>query len=210
MVDKLKPYMKMVDFLSNIFGSNTEIVLHDLSDYKKSIISIKNGHISGRKEGDSITDLLLKMIIDGEFKSRKYLSNYKVYSANGDVLRASTMIIEDEEGEPIGALCINTNVSMLNHIKAFVDEHLSFSEEKIGDESVQERLDGSVDEYCTYQIKRAVEKVGIHPSRMSVEEKTAVVKSLQKKGIFLLKGTVAQTAQELGISEPSVYRYMKK
>ena len=72
MVDKLKPYMKMVDFLSNIFGSNTEIVLHDLSDYKKSIISIKNGHISGRKEGDSITDLLLKMIIDGEFKSRKY------------------------------------------------------------------------------------------------------------------------------------------
>ena len=210
MTDKLRPYEKMVDFLSSIFGRNTEIVLHDLSDYNKSIKYIKNGHISGRKEGDSITDLLLKMIQEGEFADKEYICNYRVYSAGGDMLRASTVIINDEEGTPIGAICINTNVSVLNDIKMFVDEHLSFSNEKEGKEQGDKRLEGSMDEYCSYQIKRAVEKMGIPPQRMSVEEKTAVVKSLQEKGIFLLKGTVSQAAQELGISEPSVYRYMKK
>lgn len=210
MVDKLEPYVKMVGFLSNIFGSNTEIVLHDLSDYEKSIISIKNGHISGRKAGDTVTDCLLRMIQKGEFKGKKYISNYRVLLSGGDTLRASTMLIDGDEGQPIGALCINTNVSMLNQIKTFVDEHLSFSNETAEGEDTTDEPMASVEEYCTFQIKRAVEEVGVSPSRMSVDEKTAVVKSLQEKGIFLLKGTVVQAAQELGISEPSVYRYMKK
>jgi len=210
MVEKLKSYVEMVDFLSKIFGDNTEVVLHDLSDYKNSIVAIRNGHISGRKKGDTVTDLLLQMINDGELKDKKYLNNYKGCAPNGDILRSSTMLINDDKNNLIGALCVNINCNLIQQVKNYVDKQLIFSDEKIDNKDVTESFSNNMDEFCTMEIKRAINEVGVPPSRMSSEEKIDVVKKLQSKGIFLLKGTVAQTAHELGISEPSVYRYINK
>jgi predicted transcriptional regulator YheO len=200
----------MVDFLSKILGDDTEIVLHDLSNYKNSIVAIRNSHISGRKIGDAVTDLLLEMIHDGDLKGKKYLNNYKGYAKNGDILRSSTFLINNKKGKLIGALCINENCNMMFSLKDYLDKKLSFSGEKINDRDITETFNNNIDEYSTMMIKETIKEIGIVPERMSVEEKISIVNSLQEKGIFQLKGTVTQTAQELGISEPSVYRYINR
>ena len=56
----LQPYIPTVDFLADYFGDYAEVVLHDLTNLEQSIIKIRNGHISGRKEGDPCTDFVLR------------------------------------------------------------------------------------------------------------------------------------------------------
>ena len=46
--------------------------------------------------------------------------------------------------------------------------------------------------------------------RLNVEEKIKVVKYLQEKGIFKVKGAIVLVAEKLAVSEPTIYRYLKK
>ncbi|RKO19478.1 hypothetical protein D7Z96_20445 [Pseudarthrobacter phenanthrenivorans] len=45
---------------------------------------------------------------------------------------------------------------------------------------------------------------------MTPDEKIAAVRELERAGVFLLKGAVAQVAEDLHVSEPTVYRYVKQ
>ena len=62
----LKAFCPVVDCIADLFGSNCEVVLHDITQPEKSIVKIRNGHVTGRKVGDPLTDLGLKMIKDAE------------------------------------------------------------------------------------------------------------------------------------------------
>ena len=50
----LEEYAALVPFLSDVLGKGCEVVLHDLSDPKHSIVAIANS-VSGRKIGDAMT-----------------------------------------------------------------------------------------------------------------------------------------------------------
>lgn len=49
-----------------------------------------------------------------------------------------------------------------------------------------------------------------HNVHLSQEVKIDIVTKLSEKGVFQLKGAVSKVADILCISEPSVYRYLKK
>ncbi|WP_238558869.1 helix-turn-helix domain-containing protein [Yersinia pestis] len=42
-----------------------------------------------------------------------------------------------------------------------------------------------------------------------MDEKKEIVKKLNEKGVFLLKGAVAEVAMRLETSEQTIYRYLK-
>ncbi|NLM65888.1 MAG: hypothetical protein GX180_01735, partial [Enterococcus sp.] len=44
---------------------------------------------------------------------------------------------------------------------------------------------------------------------LSKELKVEIVRNLNEKGVFQIKGAVARVSEILNISEPSVYRYIK-
>lgn len=71
----LQPYIPMVDFLADYFGDYAEVVLHDLTNLEQSIIKIRNGHISGRKEGDPCTDFVLRTLKQSP-SDMQYAVNY--------------------------------------------------------------------------------------------------------------------------------------
>jgi predicted transcriptional regulator YheO len=45
---------------------------------------------------------------------------------------------------------------------------------------------------------------------MTPDEKIAIVRTLNDKGVFLLKGAVAVVARHLAASEATVYRYLQR
>ena len=61
---QLERYIPMVTFISEICGKNYEVILHDVSDPENSVISIFNGHLSGRKVGDPMTELARNLVRD--------------------------------------------------------------------------------------------------------------------------------------------------
>lgn len=48
------------------------------------------------------------------------------------------------------------------------------------------------------------------PKRMSAAEKMMLVKKLDEQEIFSTKGAIAQVADYLQVSEPTIYRYLSK
>ena len=53
-----------------------------------------------------------------------------------------------------------------------------------------------------------VRPTGRSPSELSKRERLEVVDFLERKGAFQVRGAIRLVAQELGVSEPTIYRYI--
>jgi predicted transcriptional regulator YheO len=102
----LKLFFPLVDCIADLFGSNCEVVLHDVSGVEKSIIKIRNGHVTGRKLGNPMTDVGLEMIKKAN-EGLVLLGNYNPRTETGKLLKSNAINIKDPNNKLIGILCIN-------------------------------------------------------------------------------------------------------
>lgn len=103
----LRPFIPLVDFLGEILGPNTEVVLQSVKDFSHSVVAIANGHLSGRTIGSPATDLVLRIWQNHEYEQRDYLTHYTGYTIQGHPMVSSTFFLRDARGRVIGFLCIN-------------------------------------------------------------------------------------------------------
>ena len=61
-------YTRLAHGLAVQFGSNCEVVVHDLQgkDIEHSIIAIENGHVTGRRIGDGPSQIVLESLHNSE------------------------------------------------------------------------------------------------------------------------------------------------
>lgn len=214
----LEPYAKLVDFLSVALGDNCEVALHDLTSKEQEIVAISRNSISGREVGAKLSNLSLHYLEEKQYLKHDYVTNYKTVGNDGKLMRSATYFIKEEGRElPIGMLCINVNISDLEYLTSTIKKILGVKEEKDIEfkmDNPVEILSSPLDEMIDMYIKECLEKMGF-PSyflaeRLNVDEKIKVVKYLQEKGTFKVKGAIVLVAEKLAVSEPTVYRYLKK
>lgn len=205
----LKKYVALVKFLGEVLGQDTEIALHDITNIDNSVVAIANGHVSGRTIGAPATNLVLKVLKDGKYNNKDYMTNYKGISSNGKVLKSSTYFVKDDNNEIVGMLCINMDLSKFQEFKDFLDKFIDIEHNYSKEEEI-ERFDNSVEEVAAESMEEIIKNIGIPPERMSKEEKMIVVKKLYDSGVFLLKGTVSETSIKLKTSEATIYRYLNE
>ena len=112
----LEQYKILVGFLGKALGPDYEIVLHDITSEPGQIIAIANSHISDRTIGNPTTNAALQMLAANSYKTNDFLFNYPVAADENHILRASTLFIKDEEGNPIGLLGINFDDSRYRNL----------------------------------------------------------------------------------------------
>ena len=121
---------------------------------------------------------------------------------------------------PVGMLCINTNITDLKYMEVTLRKILGIKDDSQNSdvefkrENPIEILSSPLDEMVDKYMKEALNEMGI-PSyvlveRLKVDEKIRVVKYLQERGTFKVKGAIALVAKKLDVSEPTIYRYLKK
>lgn len=215
------PYLPMMDFLAELLGPRSEVVLHDTSDLSRSIVALTNGHVSGRSVGGPATDLVLKVLQNHEHDDQDYLANYLAESRTGGTFRSSTFFIRDADGEVVGMLCINIDDEPLTRARDLLEAITATTGLVKGGSrggagpvgpsptTVAERLSMNVDELALDGVARIVAAQRVDPQRMTPDEKIAAVREIERAGLFLLKGAVAQVASALCVSEPTVYRYVR-
>lgn len=208
----IKKYISIADFLGEVFGENTEIIIHDLTNYDNSIVHIVNGHISNRKIGDPITDLVLEFIATESKGNKQFICNYNSKTIEGKLLYSSTYFIRNEENEIVGALCLNSDYYELKKSLSFITSLLpNYVDDKILSlNNIKENLNSNPQELTLNKIDDILAKFNVEPSRMTTEEKTEVIAALNDCGIFNIRGSVQEVANKLMMSEPSIYRYIKK
>ncbi len=208
----IKKYISIADFLGEVLGSNTEIILHDLTNYQKSIVHLVNGHISGRKIGDSITDLMLDFILSESKGDKQFICNYNSKNVEGKLLYSSTYFIRDDSNKIVGALGLNSDYHEMKNSLSFLTSLLpNYVDDKIASLNIiKENLSSDGQELTLNKIDTIINQFNVTPSRMTREEKTEVMKALDECGIFNIRGSVQEVALKLAMSEPSIYRYIKK
>jgi len=212
----LNPYIKkftfIADFLAEVLGSNTEVILHDLTNYKESIVYIVNGHISGRKIGDSITDLMLEFIHKESKGNKQFICNYNSKTLSGKLLYSSTYFIRDNSNKIVGALGLNSDYHDFKKSLSFLTSLLpNYVDDKtLALNNVRENLSSDAQELTLNKIDTIINQFNIIPTRMTTQEKTDIIAALDECGIFNIRGSVQEVANKIGMSEPSIYRYIKK
>ncbi len=210
---EVKKFIPIADFLSKVIGENTEILIHDFTSYQESIVHIINGHISNRAVGDSITDLVLEFLKNESKGDTQYLCNYNSKTNNNKVLYSSTFFIRDEKNDVVGALCLNSDYSEVEKSFSLISSFLpNFFNNRVNSNKtvVKENLSSDSQQMTLNKIDAVVAELGITPDRMSIDEKTKIISELHDYGVFMLRGSVQEAANKLSMSEPSVYRYIKK
>ena len=197
---KLAPYLPMAAFLSAVCGDNFEVILHDVSEPETSVVAIFNGHLSGRKVGDPMTELARSLVRE------------EVYREQDFVFFSSTYFFI-ELVELLGLICVNHDLTDLTALSSHLQNLLSaFSVpgQSTARAAYTEELDDSIPGLSTTLIHNTVLRRGIPAGRMTAREKEELIGALDRQGVFSTKGAVGQAARELDISEPTVYRYLRR
>jgi len=197
----INSYKQMVDFMAETLGENCEVVLHEIKNNQVEIIAIKNGHHSNRKVGEKI-DAIGKKVYEIE-KNIRYRANYSKLGYHGNEMKSSSFYIRKENGEIIGILCFNFDISLAKRAQKYFETLLQADKEV-----VQEK--DTVNQITLGMIEETIVDSKIPVDRMTPSERIDIIKSLQVKGVFGIKGAVRQVSKKLKISETSVYRYLKE
>jgi predicted transcriptional regulator YheO len=205
---KIKPeiaaYVPMADMLVRTFGEDCEVVLHDLAEPQHSVVYVANSRVTGRKIGESF-DQLVKQVILSDALKENYVANYYFNTKDGRRIRSSSLLIRDRAGKLTGALCINLDTTRLTQQIEFLQSFLPQSPLVTKEDSSQ--AEGNEVEAMVVSLIDNI-LAGCDINTMSREERIAKVRFMEDKGIFLMKGSMEQVADKLGVTKVTVYSYL--
>jgi len=196
--------INIADSISEMFGKNCEVAVHDLRTPEKSLIHIA-GDITHRQIGAPITDLVLKVLKKNKDKAKDMIG-YKSVTKDGRILRSTTSFIRDKKGKIIGAFCVNFDIT------EFIGTYNVFKDllEKGSEYDRNETFAKNLNETIETLTQEAILSFGKQPSSFLPEEKIKFVAFLEEKGAFLIKGSVEYVASILGLSKFTIYSYLQK
>lgn len=205
-------YKRLAHALATQFGSNCEIVIHDLetADPEKSIVVIENGHVTGRSEGDGPSHVVLEAIKAGNLHKLEDRLAYLTKTSDGRVLRSSTVFIRNPEDKVVGILGINYDITVLvaashalNDLTGYVaDDSASASSDKA------EPIVTNVADLLDDLIQQSVELIGKPAAMMSKDERVRAIRYLNDTGAFLITKSGPKVCKYFGISKYTLYSYL--
>lgn len=209
----LRHYKSLVAFLGKVLGSQYEVVLHVVTSEEEAYIgAIANGEVSGRSLHSGLTDLARNMIKDKKYKDCDYLFNYVGKMSNGKEFSSSTYFIKDSEGELLGLLCFNFDTSkhklvaqeilQLANIRLPISKMVSDTQ---NDEYI-EHFPGSIQDIIYDVVDFDLFQSDL---QLTKEKKISIIKELNDRNVFHMKGAVQEVSSALKISEASIYRYLQ-
>lgn len=204
----LNGYIPFAKTIAKMFGSQCEVVIHDLTQPQSSVIFVINNHVTGRQIGQSFDHLVKQVLLSDEF-TEDHLAGYDIETADHRTIKSSTTLIRDYQQQVIGALCINYDMNLMIQMKDMLDSLIpSNTPKQILSERVpkQDTSIQNVEDIADQLIQQIIAN-SRHPY-MKRHEKIELIRFMDEKGIFLMKGSVEKVAEQLGISKVTVYSYL--
>ena len=180
------------------------MVLHDLTTPENSVVYAVNGDVTGRREGQTFDHLIKFVLLNKNFKD-DYTVNYIFETEDGRKIKSSSALVRDEQGDVIGMMCINYDLTVMNLMRRELESFLPLSEESTAvnsetvlDQDVTTIVDTLIDNIISGRKKRELTK----------QDNLEIIKFMDDKGIFLVKGAIDKVASCLGLSKVTIYGYL--
>lgn len=187
---------RMAKGIAEMFGSNCETVINDLSDPLHPVLAIYNGHVSGRTVGSTqdVTGLEQDLYLDDD------VVNLLAVTPSGQQTKSSTFSIKGEDyhygfgiNYDFSPLAFANRV-LLDLIHTEVDFHSALYKAK--DTGIGELFDA------------AVLRVGKPVRDMNKADRLRVVEFLKEMDAFSYRRAIPYIAAQLGVSRYTIYKYL--
>ena len=190
--------------LGKLWGPQCEIVIHDFTnDLEHTIVHIVNGDNSGRKVGDSPTNLFFEHFSSIREKKESF-SEYYTTTEDGRTIRSSTTFLEDENKNIIGAICINFDITNFLAFNNTLGPIIGSQYNNVGNEKFAK----NVQELMDYYLDEVEEKLGKTASQMGKNEKLQALAYLDEKGITQISKAHVRLCEFFNISKFTLYNYL--
>jgi predicted transcriptional regulator YheO len=193
---------QVLTMLASQFGERCEVVLHDLTkDYNHTIVDIRNGQITGRKIGGCGSNLGLE-VLNGSVEDGDRF-NYITTTPDGKILRSSSIYIRNSEGEAIGSICINLDITDSIRFEGFLRRYNNFA--ATPESAPSEFFAQDVNSLLDYMIQEAAKLVGKNPPDMNKDERLIFLSYLDPKGALQISKSAERICKALGVSKFTLY-----
>ena len=200
----LQAYIPVANMITQTFGKSCEVALHDLTQPESSVVYVANGTVTGRKEGQSFDHLIRQVLLNKKFKDDCTV-NYVFETESGKKIKSSSALIRNLDGEVVGMLCINYDLT----VSCLLQEELAGflpksspdplpAEEAAPDQDVLTIIDELIDNI----LKNA------DVSNLKRKENIEIIRFMDEKGVFLVKGAIDKVAASMGLSKVTIYSYL--
>lgn len=198
--------IRIADMVVKMLGKRCEVAIHDFSNLDKSLIYLA-GEVTKRKIGSPATNVVLHELRNKGSKAEDII-NYKAIFDNVITMKSSTVFLKDDEGNIIGAFCMNIDVSAIIQLESELQELTTFEEP--GEDKQEEGFYTSVNQVVEQMVQNVLDTFNKPLGLLDKEEKIEVVRQLEEKGAFLIKGVVDYVASVLNVSKFTIYNYLKE
>jgi len=209
MDSKLQLLTQIAQGVAAHFGSQCEVVIHDLSreNMESSIVFIENGQVSNRKIGDGPSEIVLETLKKDPDLLKDRLS-YLTRTEDGRILKSSTMYIRGIDHTIDYILALNYDITGLLTVENAVKSLISTGE-AAGDHSKEpKKITHNVNDLLDTLIEQSVALVGKPVALMSKDDKILAIQYLNDAGAFLITKSGDKVSSYFGISKFTLYSYM--
>jgi len=207
---KLQALIPIAKGIAEHLGPGHEVVVHDLRDPDHSLVFLA-GNVTGRQPGAPITNLVLQMLRQ-RGNDTPDLIGYPNRTRDGRNLKASTIFVRDDDGTIIGCVCLNMDLTVYQMAAKLIEQLTSTNDLDAGAGRdagpVAEYFANDVNEVVRHILEEVVALAAKPVALMDKQDKLEIVRQLEQRGVFLVRGSVDQVAQMLGVSRFTVYNYI--
>jgi predicted transcriptional regulator YheO len=201
---ELDNFRRLADNLAALLGPTAEVVVHDLEDLQHSIVYIA-GDVTHREIGSPMTNMGLEALRKGT-ETSLLQGSYRSELPDGRVLKCSSTFLRSASGHSTVAICINIDIT---HWAQAADLIADFA--TVGSRAdLQEDYIRTVPEMIEVVVMGAVSEMKKTPETMDGAERLELVRTLDERGVFLIKGALGYVSTLLGVSRATVYNYLQR
>ncbi len=200
----------IVPSISLVFGPNCMVALYSTKEPSYPCIAIENGDIADIKLGSTASGFMSDIISEESSPDGKdVVGLYYTKTYDGRALKSIISMIRNKKRELIGCLYIGIDLSVplhdfIQHFIPVVDNNLANSLAEIK----ARELPSDINDILTQTLERVV--ASVNNMQISPTEKNRlIVKELQQRGVFDIRGAVEIVANRLGVSRYTIYNYLK-
>ena len=194
----LSRYQNFCDAIATLFFPYVEVIIHDLG--VQSVIYITN-NISKRELGDA------SALDNIEFsRDESVFGPFEKLNWDGRRIRSVSIILRDDDGQPIGVICLNFNISVFDQARDALDMLIKGIQTipqpaKLFQDDWQERINTFMHHW--------LQSNSLSLSTLNREHKRSLVHALYEEGAFNGKSSANYVANVLDMGRATVFKHLK-
>ena len=187
--------------IAETFGSSCETLVHDMSISTHPILSIYNGHVSGRTVGSTMDILGNDTQLNEDGLKTDFVNLYAT-TPTGQQIKSSTFHMIGEDYNL--ALGINFDYSSLIYANRILVDLMS------ADADLKSAMWHSGDNRLGEIFDECLTAVGKPISALNMADRLKIIALLNQRDAFSFRKSVPFISQRLGVSRYTIYKYLSE